>query len=108
MPILEAMACGTPAIATAWSGPTTFLTADNGYPLPIRGLCAAASDNPYYQHAQWAAPDEAALTDLLRHVATHPTERQHKGAQAARDAQQWTWERAVEQIYRRLAAIGAS
>jgi glycosyltransferase involved in cell wall biosynthesis len=106
MPILEAMACGTPAIATDWSGPTTFLTHDNGYPLPIRGLCAATSDNPYYQHAQWAEPDEAALVDLLRHVAAHPAERQHKGAQSIHDAQQWTWERAVKQMHARLAAIG--
>ncbi|MCG8351764.1 MAG: glycosyltransferase, partial [Chloroflexales bacterium] len=38
MPVLEAMACGVPAIATSWSGLTTFLTARNGYPLPIHGL----------------------------------------------------------------------
>src|SRR3712207_7858290 len=33
MPVLEAMACGLPTIATAWSGPTDFLTDEVGYPL---------------------------------------------------------------------------
>lgn len=34
-PHVEAMACGVPLIATNWSGPTEYLTPDNGYPLGI-------------------------------------------------------------------------
>jgi glycosyltransferase involved in cell wall biosynthesis len=105
MPILEAMACGTPAIATNWSGPTAFLSAANGYPLPIAGLEPTGSTAPNFRNARWASPDETALIDLLRHVAANPAERQHKGAQAALDARQWTWERAVDAVYQRLATI---
>ena len=34
-PHVEALACGTPVIATNWSGVTAYLTADNGYPIEI-------------------------------------------------------------------------
>jgi glycosyltransferase involved in cell wall biosynthesis len=102
MPILEAMACGVPAIATDWSGPTAFLTAANGYPLPLRGLEPTGSDEPYYREARWAAPDEAALVELLRQVAAHPEERRRKGQQAAQDAQEWTWAHAVARVRARL------
>jgi glycosyltransferase involved in cell wall biosynthesis len=105
MPILEAMACGTPAIATAWSGPTAFVNDTNGYPLPVRGLMPTGSDNPHYRDAQWAQPDEAALVDILRQVAASPHERRQKGQQAAVDAQQWTWAQAVERVYQRLTSL---
>ncbi len=32
---MEAMACGTPVVATAWSGPAAFVSEENGYPLRI-------------------------------------------------------------------------
>jgi glycosyltransferase involved in cell wall biosynthesis len=32
---MEAMACCTPVVATAWSGPTAFITADTGYLIEI-------------------------------------------------------------------------
>ena len=35
MPVLEAMACGLPAIATDWSGPADFLHDGVGYPLRL-------------------------------------------------------------------------
>jgi glycosyltransferase involved in cell wall biosynthesis len=106
MPILEAMACGVPAIATDWSGQTTFLTPANGYPLPIRGLVPADSDNRYTRGARWADPDPDALVEILRRVATSPDERRAYGAQAAIDAQSWTWGRAVDTVCARLGAIG--
>ncbi len=103
MPILEAMACGIPAIATDWSAPTAFLDPHNGYPLPITGLVAADPASRYYRDARWAEPDRAALTELLRHVAAHPHERRQKGQHARHTAQQWTWERAVDAV---LAGLG--
>jgi glycosyltransferase involved in cell wall biosynthesis len=105
MPILEAMACGVPAIATDWSGQTAFLNAANGYPLPIRGLAATGSDALHYRGAQWAAPDEAALVDLLRQVANNPDERVAKGRAARAEAERWPWSRGVDAICARLAAI---
>lgn len=40
-PHIEAMSCGVPVIATNWSGPTQFLTEENGYPIPVTGLVPA-------------------------------------------------------------------
>jgi glycosyltransferase involved in cell wall biosynthesis len=105
MPALEAMACGVPAIVTAWSGPSAFVTPENGYPLPISGLAPADERNPYYRGARWAEPDEAALVELLRRAAGHPEERREKGRRAAEDALRWSWDRALDVVEGRLAAI---
>src|SRR5262249_5844176 len=48
MPILEAMACGLPAIATDWSAPRDFFNAANGYPLAVERLVPAKAKCPYY------------------------------------------------------------
>ena len=106
MPILEAMACGVPAIATDWSAPTSFLNAENGYPLPARGLAPTASPAPHYRDAQWAAPDEDALVELLRRAAREPGERLAKGQAARAEAERWPWARGVGVILGRLRAIG--
>lgn len=36
-PHVEALSMGVPVIATNWSGPTAYLTEENGYPLSIEG-----------------------------------------------------------------------
>jgi glycosyltransferase involved in cell wall biosynthesis len=105
MPVLEAMACGVPAIATDWSGLTAFLTETSGYPLPVRGLAPAPADSLYYRSARWAEPDEEALVELLRRAARDPDERRAKGRVAAEEARRWTWERGTDAISRRLEAI---
>jgi glycosyltransferase involved in cell wall biosynthesis len=107
MPVLEAMACGTPAIATAWSGMTAFLTTENGYPLPIRGLVPTPAQTAYYGGLRWADPDEDALVDLLRRAHLDPDERRRKGRRAADDARRWSWANSADIILERLRQIGA-
>ena len=105
MPALEAMACGVPAIVTAWSGPSAFINTASGYPLCTRGLVDAALDDPLYRGAQWADPDPAHLVELLRQVHADRAAARAKGATAAVEAQRWSWDAAAAQIVTRLDAV---
>lgn len=64
-PHIEAMSCGTPVIATNWSGPTAFISDDNGYLLSIEEELVPA---PGWQGHQWAQPNISHLKLLMRSV----------------------------------------
>ncbi len=107
LPLLEAMACGLPVIATDWSAHRDFLSHEWAYPLPIDGLVPARAKCPYYEGARWAEPSHLALRRALRHVYTHPDEARARGARASREVlANWTWDRAARAILARLDAIG--
>jgi glycosyltransferase involved in cell wall biosynthesis len=104
MPILEAMACGVPAIATAWSAHVDFLTRETGYPLEITGLVPAVAKCPYYEGFRWAEPSVEHLRYLMRSVASHPEEARAKGARASREIRAgWTWTMTARRICAGLA-----
>ena len=108
MPILEAMACGLPVIATAWSGPSEFFHEGVGYPVALKGLVAADAKCPHYAGFRWADPDVDDLAAKMRRVFTHRDEARAKGAAAAREAAaKWTWAHTAERIVARLREIGA-
>jgi GT2 family glycosyltransferase len=108
MPILEAMACGLPAIATNWSAQTEFIRDDICYPLRVKQLIPAVAKCPYYAGYEWADPDMEHLVHLLRHVYEHRDEAAALGHHAADVvAHEWSWDRAAERIVERLQQIGA-
>ena len=108
MPLMEAMACGLPSIATDWGAHQEFLHAGVGYPLRLRKLVPAVAKCPYYKGFRWADPDPEHLRSLLRHVYENRDEARARGQAAAREmAARWTWQAAAARMVERLSAIGA-
>jgi len=109
LPIVEAMACGLPVIATG-RGPTLdYCDAETAYLLP-------ADEVPYpYEWpddlatahpATWFEPDERELRRLMRHVFEHREEARRTGARASADVHRTlTWGRTTDEVIRRLRAL---
>ncbi|HEV7670224.1 MAG TPA: glycosyltransferase [Thermoanaerobaculia bacterium] len=108
MPLMEAMACGLPAIATDWGAHREFVHEGNAYPLRVRGTIPAIAKCPYYAGFRWADPDPEHLRHLMRQVFENQAEARAKGAAAAREmAERWTWAHTAKKIVARLTALGA-
>lgn len=99
MPILEAMACGLPVIATNWSSQVDFINESNALPLEIDGLVPAMAKCPYYEGFQWAQPSYKHLRNLLRWVFENQEQAHEIGQRAAQDAAaHWSWHGAATQM----------
>jgi GT2 family glycosyltransferase len=109
MPILEAMACGVPVIATGWSAQCDFMNAGNAYPIAIDRLIPAVAKCPYYAGFRWAEPSYTDLRRLMRYVYTNPGEAGAKGQKASAEvSSRWTWDNAALKIIARLDEIAAT
>ncbi|KAM2508020.1 hypothetical protein FF1_030201 [Malus domestica] len=82
-PLVEAMAMSLPVIATNWSGPTEYLTAENSYPLPVDRM-SEVMEGPFRGHL-WAEPSVSKLRVLMRHVVNNVEEAKVKGKKARED-----------------------
>jgi glycosyltransferase involved in cell wall biosynthesis len=93
IPILEAMACGTPILATAWGGPLDFLNPSVGFPIEKYALVQGGdmllcnTDNM----ALVAEPNVEEVAAKLRYAFEHRDCLQACGNAAAQWAKTWSW-----------------
>lgn len=106
MPILEAMACGLPVIATGWSSQMDFFDDDAGYCIRVKELVEADNTNQYYMGFNWAMPDEEHFVHLMRHVHENRSEARKKGRLASERARnKLTWQNSADIIYNYIKDI---
>lgn len=106
MPILEAMACGIPTIATQWSAQTQFFNETTGHPIRVKQLVPAEARCAYYQGFRWAEPDADHLSHLMRHVYTHREAVKQRSLNVAYGLHEsMSWSSAAAAIKQRLAAV---
>lgn len=110
-PHAEAMACGTPVIATDWSGPQAFVDDSVGWLLRNEGLKPVEEADPSHHWAfkghRWATPSEAHLAALLASVAAAPSSAALLGASSRSRARASFAPRRLAAQAVRLASVAA-
>ena len=96
--LMEYMACGKPAIASAQTGHKDIISQDHAFPLEIcPSVKIRQGDRSQYQG--WVEPDIDEIVSLLERAYDHPEECKQKGETAGRFLSGLTWEKAAEKFY---------
>lgn len=107
-PLTEAMACGRPVIATAWSGPAAFVDADVGWPLGYDVVPVspeAIAEVAQFAGHRWAEPRLDDLAVALRDLHTRPDEARARGEAARERVKLFDHRRVARLAMDRLASL---
>jgi glycosyltransferase involved in cell wall biosynthesis len=85
LPLAEAMALGTPVIATGYSGNTDFMTSHNSYLVDYVLTQVGPDCEIYPSHGTWAEPDLDHAAELMRHVWSNPGQARARAVRAEAD-----------------------
>lgn len=97
LPVIEAMACGLPAIVTGYSGPTAFI-GEHAWRVDHR---LVPVDDPFFERSDddlglWAEPDWEHLKFLMRQVYERRDAARERGlAGSGHVRREFSWERAA-------------
>ncbi|MGU3537394.1 glycosyltransferase [Methylobacterium sp. A54F] len=80
--VAEAMALGTPVVATGYSGVSEFLDDTTGYPVPFTMNELAEAREAYSAGTVWAEPDLDAAAAAMRRVRDRPGEAAQRAERA--------------------------
>ena len=78
--LAEAMACGRPVIATAWSGNIDFTRPDNALLVDYKLVPLERDLGPYRRGQLWAEPELDVAANYMRQIAASAALRQRLGA----------------------------
>lgn len=107
LPVIEAMACGLPAIVTGYSGVTEFI-GDHALRIDHR---MAPIDDPYFDapagdHGLWAEPDWKHLRSLMRAVVEDRKTAHARGLAGSEWVRtRYSWDRAAAVADQRLREL---
>jgi glycosyltransferase involved in cell wall biosynthesis len=112
MPMIEAMACGKPIIATGEGPAVEFCSPETGYLIPAREVPVPEAPPPVGKFSgewTWFEPDVAALAHTMRYVYEHREEAAGRGQKAANKIRDTlTWERVLPMYVERVAHLVGS
>ena len=110
MKLLDALACGLPAITPLFGGPTDFCTPDNCFPVEFTlspvGDCLDTRSLRITNTPVWAEPNTESLIEQMRKVVGDPAAARRVGEQASRDVlTRFTWANTAAQLVEFLASV---
>jgi len=108
-PLIEAMACGLPVVATRWSGQLEFMNDGNSMLIDVERLVDVGEEMElaHFWGHRWAEPSVAHLVSLLRRVVERPGELGALADRARADVEaRWTWDHAAAVAARRITELG--
>jgi len=86
--LLEAMAVGTPVVATGYSGNMDFTTEENSWLVDYDLFAIEERTGPYPPGSVWAKPRRDTAVDILKHIGANRDEIAVKAARAIVDARE--------------------
>lgn len=105
MPVLEAMACGVPAITTDFGGMSDYINnGKNGY-LVNGELTFATDANPFYEGVLWAIPYQKEIQEKMRYLFDNPKELKKMSKNAIKTAKLWTWDNSAKKAIKALKEL---
>jgi glycosyltransferase involved in cell wall biosynthesis len=99
--LADAMAVGTPVIATGYSGNMDFMTPDTAFVVPYSLTEVGPGAEPYDPRAFWADPDLSAASTAMRTVLDNPGVASDVADRARRHIERFS----VDQIASTLAPL---
>lgn len=109
LPLIEAMACGLPAIITDWSGHTEYVNEKNAILLKNYKLVQAKHPEQIYsvylEQGRWAEPDMEEVKEKMRWAFEHREKIKKIGEKAASDMKNWTWDEAAKKAVKCLEGL---
>ena len=104
--LMEAMAAGTPVVATGYSGNLEFMSPDNSILIEATQIPVTESGGYYRGLGHWADPDEAGAAEALRRLAADRAFAAELGARGQADVlERFSLDRAAHFIAGRVTDI---